>query len=330
MRNFFSIIVIFAVLAAIGGYVYTQQEAERTRQRIADDLANARRTFAQKARAAAIEAEPDSYLRSMRVALESYKEELSKRVYKGHDDHRKIDAYKKLVDEKFEKKELDEAKRKSMMEGYDIVKEAYDLLMAGNWKPELTAKGSADTRLDIYSMRQISDPDNRPLLEGKFLFWGIEDSTDVRWGNLNLRFWTHEMQQVVERGKKVEKDVEKVLGKSEGEAQPHIIIQTPHKYIDEFPAFVSIGYLWMPLFPREATAVDIEYTYTTRVAGGGEVHSTLKWEKMAIPEAWKLKEGQVWDADVIEATEDEIAGRDPENAEEDEQGKKKEKDEKDE
>ena len=67
---------------------------------------------------------------------------------------------------------------------------------------------------------------------------------------------------------------------------------------------------WLPVMPREAFAVDIEYSYTAKI-GGSAVDSALKWEKIPIPATWQLKEGEVWDADVIEATEDEIAGRDP-------------------
>jgi len=310
MRNFFSIIVIFAVLLIGGGWVYMRQADQRNKEEAVKTLSDARRTFAQKARSAASEESEDAYLRSMRGAIESYKDELKKRVYNGKEKYRDVEAYKKSLDEKFEKKELDEAKKKSMLEGYDIVKEAYDTLMSGAWKPILTAKGGADTRLDLYTLKLITDQDNQPILEGKLFFWGIEDSTDVRWGQLSTRIWTTEMGKVKENGRMVEKEVEKVLGKTEGEAQPHIIIQTPHRYIDEFPSFVSIGYLWLsrPL-PYEAKFIDIEYTYTTRTAGGGEVPSSLKWEKMPIPASWKLKEGQAWDADVVEATEEEIAGK---------------------
>lgn len=324
MRNFFSIIVIFAILLVGGGWVYMRQADQRAKEQAAKDLSDARRTLAQKARAAANEDDEDSYLRATRAAIDSYKDELSKRVFSGDKaKFRDPEGYKKTVDLKFEKKEIDEAKRKSMLEGYDIVKEAYDTLMGGSWKPILTAKGSADTRLDLYTLKLITDQDNQPILEGKFLFWGIEDSTDVRWGQLSTRIWTTEMGKVKENGKMVEKEVEKVLGKTEGEAQPHIIIQTPHRYIDEFPSFVSIGYLWLsrPL-PYEAKYIDIEYTYTTKTAGGGEVASALKWEKMLIPATWKLKEGQTWDADVVEATEEEIAGKNPDEEKKDEEKEK--------
>lgn len=311
MKNFFSVIIIFAVLVAGGIFIWASRSAEQARIKVAEDLSDARRTFAQKARAAANQDDDDAYHRSMSAALESYKEELSKKVYRDHPDLRDIDAYKKTLDEKFEKNQIDEAKRKSMMEGYTIVKEAFDTILGGSWNSVLTAKGSADTRLDLYTIGTITDADNQPMLEGKFFFWGIEDNTNVNWGQLNMRMWVTEMGKVKEGGKMVDKEIEKVLGKAEGEAQPHIIIQAPAKYIDQFPAFVSIGYLRLPLLPREAKWVDIDYTYSTRVAGsGGETQSTLSWKKMPIPDSWKLKEGQEWDADVVEATEDEIAGRD--------------------
>lgn len=124
MRNFFSIIIIFAVLLVGGGWVYMRQADQKAKEKLADDLSSARRSFAQKARAAATENDTDAYLRSMRVALETYKEELKKHVYSGHEKLRDPEAYKKTVDQKFEKKETDEAKRKSMLEGYELVKDA--------------------------------------------------------------------------------------------------------------------------------------------------------------------------------------------------------------
>jgi hypothetical protein len=323
MKNFISILVIFAVLVAGGIFLYVRQSEQQAKEKVAAQLADARRTFAQKARSAAGEADAEGYLRQMRGAIESYKDELKKRVYAGHDELRDVERYKKSVEEKFLKKEVDEAKKKSMLEAYDLVKETYDVVMGASWRPVLTAKGSSDTRLDIYSLRVEQDQDGKPILATKFLFWGIEDSTDVRWGGLSMRLWTTEMQEVKENGRKVEKEVEKVLGKAEGEAQPYVIIQAPGRYVDEFPAYLSIGQLWLgrPL-PREAKFVDIEYTYSTRVSGGGETQSVLKWEKLPVPEEWKVRPGETWDADVVEATEEEIAGKDPAAAEEAEKDKK--------
>lgn len=153
------------------------------------------------------------------------------------------------------------------------------------------------------------------MLEAKFFFWGVEDSTRMSWGHLSLRYWKVEKEQVKEGREMVEKDVEKVLGKADGEAQPRIIVQNASKYIPEFPPYVSIGFMWLPVMPREAKLADIELSYVAKTPGGDH-DSALKWEKFKIPDTWKLGEGEVWEADVVEATEDEIAGKEKEAGDE--------------
>ena len=119
------------------------------------------------------------------------------------------------------------------------------------------------------------------------------------------------MEMVKEGRKKVEQQVEKVLGRVEGSAEPYIIITSPHKNVDFFPSFLSIGTLRFAVLPAEAIKIDLEYTYSTRRNNGGDVDSVLKWEKLEVPAGWRLGEGQEWDADEVEATEEEIAGKDP-------------------
>lgn len=309
MQRFFSVIVIFAILVIGGGYLYTQKADEEARQQIIDDRAEARRTFADKARSAAREDDENGYVRTITAALRSYDDELKKKVYAKKPAWRDPSGYEKEVNKQFAEGLIKEAQHKSMIEGYQIVREAYDKLMSASWKPMLTAKGNGETRLDIYEMRRTRDDEGNPILEGKFFFWGIEDSTRMTWGSLSMRYWTKSMEKVKEGRQMVDKEVEKVLGKAEGDSQPTVFIQNPYKYVADFPSFVAIGNIWLPVMPRDAYAVDIEYSYTARI-GGANVDSMLTWEKLPIPPSWQLKEGEAWEADVIEATEDEIAGRD--------------------
>jgi hypothetical protein len=314
MQRFFSMIIIFAILVVGGGYLYTQKSGEEAKQEIMDKRAEARRTFADKARAAAREEDNGTYARAMQAAIKSYDEELKKRVYAKRDEMRDPSAYEKEVDKQFKEGLIKEVQHKSMLEGYKMVREYYDVVMAANWTPVLTAKGMGETRIDIFDMHRTRDDEGNPILEGKFFFWGIEDTTHMTWGQLSLRYWGKVVEPVKEGRKTVEKEVEKVLGKAEGDAQPTIFVQNPGKYIPDFPSYVAIGTIWFPVMPREAFAVDIEYSYTAKI-GGANVDSALKWEKFAIPASWQLKEGEVWDADTIEATEDEIAGRNPDDPE---------------
>lgn len=307
MQRFFSIIIIFAILLVGGSWVFIQKSDQADQAKRAEDLAAARRTFLDKARAAVREENNDAYDRSMKAAIVSYKEDLTKRVYAKKPDAFDPGRYKVEADEQFKDQKLKEAEHKSRLEGYEIVRGAYDTLMSGNWRTALTAQ-SKEIRLDIYDVRRAKDDEGKPVLEGKVFFWGIEDGSRVSWGPLSLRYWKIEKEKVKEGREMVEKDVEKVLGKADGESTPRIIIQAPNKYVSEFPAFVSIGYMWLPVMPREATFADIEIGFVSKTMGGDR-DVVLKWEKFKIPESWKLGEGESWDADVVEATDDEIAGK---------------------
>jgi type II secretory pathway pseudopilin PulG len=315
MQRFFSVIIIFGILLVGGGFLWLKKSDEEAKVKRADDLAAARKTFADKARAAAREEDEAGYMRGIRTALQSYDEDLKKRVYSKAPEARDAAAYKKKVDEQFQKGEIKEAQQKSMLEGYAIVKEAYDTIMTGNWKPVLTAKGKGDTRLDIFDVKRAKDDEGQPVLEGRFFFWGVEDATRMSWGHLSIRYWKVAKEEVKKGKEKSEEEVEKVLGKSEGESQPHIIIQNPNKYIAEFPSYVSVGYMWLPVMPHDAKSVDIEMNYVAKTLGG-DFDSQLKFEKLRIPESWKLGEGETWEADTVEATEDEIAGKEAGAAEE--------------
>src|SRR5688500_4075403 len=227
MQRFFSMIIIFAILVVGGGYLYTQKSGEEAKQEIMDKRAEARRTFADKARAAAREEDNGTYERAIQAAIKSYDEELKKRVYAKRDEMRDPAAFEKEVDKQFKEGLIKEVQHKSMLEGYKMVSESYDTLMAANWRPVLTAKGMGETRLDIYDMHRTRDDEGNPILEGKFFFWGIEDTTHMTWGQLSMRYWGKVVKPVKEGRKTVEKEVEEVLGKAEGDAQPAIFVQNP-------------------------------------------------------------------------------------------------------
>lgn len=308
MQRFFSIIIIFAILLVGGAWIFMQKSDQAAAAKRTEDLGNARRSFMDKARSAVREENNDAYERDIKTAITGYNEELKKRVYAKDPAKFNPAAYKDLADEQFKEGLLKEAEHKSRMEGYTIVRGAYDTIMSGSWRTALTAQ-SKEVRFDLYDVKRAKDDEGQPVLEGKFFFWGIEDNTRVSWGALSLRYWKIEKEKI-EKGpeKGTEKEVEKVLGKADGESTPRIIIQGPSKYVAEFPPLVSIGFMWLPVMPREATFADIEIGLVAKTASGDK-DIVLKWEKFKIPDSWKLGEGESWEADVVEATEDEIAGK---------------------
>ena len=139
-----------------------QKSGEEAKQDVMDKRSEARRTFADKARAAAREEDNSNYHRGIQAAIKSYDDELKKRVYAKRDELRDPAGYEKEVDKQFKEGTIKEVQHKSMLEGYKMVREAYDVLMAANWNPVLTAKGQGETRLDIYEMRRTRDDEGNP------------------------------------------------------------------------------------------------------------------------------------------------------------------------
>jgi hypothetical protein len=305
-----TLLIVLLVAAGGGYYLYNNYAQQQARERVEEEVRDARRSFADKA--ASIVTEPtEAYNRRIRSALKDYEDELED-IYDGHEDWRDVDAYKKEVERRFEEGELSEAQRKSMLEGFEMVRDAYDTLMSGSWKTVLEAVDeAADIRMDIYDVVRVTDEQGNPLLEARAFLWGVEDSTRIGWGQLSLRYWTtgpapsKTLRREARRQGLDPDNMEYVLGRAEGTATPYIIMQSPSDYIEAFPPYVSLAAIRFPAMPREAETVDFSYGFSAR-KGGGRHEIAFTWEKMEVPSAWQLAEGDVWNADVVEATEDEI------------------------
>lgn len=320
MKNFFSLFVIAAIIVGGGWYLYDQKKTQDDQAAIEKRLRDARRSFAERARGAVTEEETDDYLRQIRAALSAYEQELKNTVYADRPDWFDVEAKKNEMQALFEKGEISEAQHRGMMKRYALVREAYDTLMAGTWEPDLTKIGAGETRLDIFDVKRIRDPDGNPVLEARFFLWGVEPNTRLSWGNLALEYWVaEEPDRKVKRRRRREgiRDPEalnapvyKPLGRAEGTASPIVVDQEPSETIAEFPSYVTIGTLWFPQVPKEAKLMDLRYEYAAR-KGGSLYESRLAWEKMEIPSNWRLAEGEQWMAETVEASEEEMEGFDP-------------------
>jgi hypothetical protein len=308
-----TLVIVIAFVLAGGLYLYNWQATQQAQAEVDAAIVDARRTFADKA-ASIVGQDEDEYLRRIKEALTAYERELDD-IFADHPDWRNPNAYEEAVQRQLEEGQITEAQSTSMLEGYELVRSAYDTLLQGTWKPTLTAVGNGDIRMDLYDFRRTEDLDGNPLLEAKAFFWGVESNTRVSWGNLSLRYWhttkpdRKEKRQLRRKGLPTD-EIEKVLGKAEGPADPYIFLQSPENYVNTFPSFVSVGRVRWPAMPSQAHAVDIEYGFTART-GGGSHEVSYTWDELPIPPDWQLREGEVWNADVVEATEEEIAGREP-------------------
>lgn len=312
-----SILIILVVALIGGGILYQRHLQQVTEQEIEEGIREARRTFEDKA-ASIVGEDTDTYVTRIHDALGAYGEELDD-VFEGHEELQNPDEYAELVKKQLEEGQLKESQASSMLEAFDMVKSAYDTLMRGSWKPVLTQTGPGVIRVDIYDFDRTEDTEGNPVLEGKVFFWGIQENTRVSWGQLRLEYWhmaepDAEMKRMLRKEGKPTDLVEQVLGRAEGDSTPYIFLQSLDDYVRTFPSYVSVGLIRFPAMPQDAEKVDIELGFTAR-KGGDSFDVNFKWDKLEIPASWKLGEGEVWAADEIEATRDEILGIDP-NAEE--------------
>jgi len=312
-----SILLILVVALVGGGLLWQRHRTQVAQQEIEEGIRKARRTFEDKA-ASIVGEDDETYLRRIREALRAYEQELDD-VFEGREDWRNPDAYAEQVNAQLEEGQIKEASASSMLEAFDMVKETHDTLLEGTWEPVLTYVGPGDIRLDIYDFDRTQDLEGNPVLEGKALFWGIQENTRVSWGQLRLEYWytaepDREMKRMLRRQGKPTDMVEQVLGKAEGDATPYIFLQALDDYIRTFPSYVSVGRIRLPAMPQDAEKVDFEYGFTAR-KGGGSYDVIASWEKLEVPDGWKLGENEVWAADEVEATRDEILGLEDEEEE---------------
>lgn len=302
MQRSFGLVIVVIILLIAGGYWWKNKSDEEARAEIAEKLGEAREDFAEASALAAKAETTAAYRRGIAVAMKAYQDALKKEVYARKKDWRDPEAFLKKLKTAEDKGEVKAAVAEKKRETYQIVRSAYDTIKS-DWHTTLSAVGPGGVRLDIYDLHLKSDAP-QPMLEGDFFLWGAEGKP-VDWGSLDVRYWTKREKKV--RRKTVE--VDEVYGKANGSATPRYIMYSPKDYIAEFPSNVAVGRVWWPAMPTEATRADISLDFTARSAGGKEPNR-MEWTVEPIPAGWKLAEGS-WKADSIEATEDEIAGKNP-------------------
>lgn len=304
MQRSFGLVFVVVILLIAGGFWMKRNSDEKAKAQIEVKLTEARKAFAGASQLAAKADSTAAYRRGIQVAMQAYEDALSKEVYAKHANWRDPDAYLKKLKESEDKGEVKAAVAAKKRETFEIVKKAYDTLKGG-WHTTLSAVGPGEVRLDVYDLHLKTDGP-QPMLEGELLLWGVEGKP-VNWGSLDVRYWT-KREKKKRRGKT--ELVDEVYGKANGSATPRYIMYSPKDYIAEFPSNVAVGRIWWPAMPPAATRADIDLDFSVR-ALGGEVDNRMSWTVEPIPAAWKLPEGS-WKADVVEATADEISGKNAE------------------
>lgn len=306
MRGFWPLAVLLGLGLWGANYLYSQHAEQKERAQLLDELSEAREQFVERAQIAINHDRVEAYRASIQTALTEYEERVTK-IYADRPEWLDLEIQKALVDETLQDGKISEAQHRRMLEGHEFAKEAYETLRLGQWTSDLSQRGEGGTRLDVYDLKRIQDPDGNPLLEAQFFLWGIKPKTPVSFGGMTLKYWHQSQKKSRSRQRRRGSQSSKwsPLGQAEGDASPIVFIQDPSRQIAQFPSYVSIGTLWFPQVPREAEVMDLSYGYTVRRMGQAH-RSQLTWEKMSIPPSWRLSEDEPWLADEVETTEEEL------------------------
>lgn len=184
---------------------------------------------------------------------------------------------------------MNEAHKKDRDERIQMTLAVFDKLKSGSYKPVFTAADKG-FRFDITEAAptKIEGEDGLKL---SYMHLGV-------YGQVEYRNIEGNIQAAQVAGKPIE------IPKIVAENQPPSLQVKGSDWVREFPPGIEFGYYELPLFPREATTVDLSFDFAIRTPGGTAVQVATKFPQLAIPESWKLAEGQKWDAEVQVADEE--------------------------
>jgi hypothetical protein len=170
------------------------------------------------------------------------------------------------------------------------------LLREGRYAPVASAFAEG-LRLDLVAVEPGAAPGAGPGLRVDFALWGAprylerERSGDrtvartvvpVAFKRLAVRFLD---------------PAGKLYGEMTGAGEPYQKLADPERFADDFPPGALFGTWWIELFPREAAIAEVELAVDLRAPSGALRPATFQ-ARLAVPEAWKLPPGAVFQAEV--------------------------------
>ena len=288
-RNFLFILALVTVGFGGASYmVYSRTSAAQQRSDEALSLEKVRNSYLEKV--GWIRSNPDEagYDGEVNAFLKAYFDDVNQHLARYGDD---TGLY--LTQLEMHSGVKDYALRKA---AYDEVKETYDLLKSGHYKPVFTGTDKG-MRLDV-----VSDDASGGKIRLALLLWGAqrelhEQAIDQGLGHIlkmdtSAAFATH-FKLTNAKGK--------LLYEMDGQ-DPAEKIDFPERYIPEFPPQMVFGHYDLDQVPYNADKMEITFTVSSNAASGGQITGTYVW-KLDVPPDWKLPKGASW-AGATETTMD--------------------------
>ncbi|HTT70429.1 MAG TPA: hypothetical protein VMG32_04330 [Anaeromyxobacteraceae bacterium] len=95
----------------------------------------------------------------------------------------------------------------------------------------------------------------------------------------------------------------KAYGEMTGNGEPYRLLADPERFSAELPTGVALGTWWVEPFPREAARVEMAVGLQVQGMTSAALAPSFRWE-LPVPDAWKLREGEVFRAETREAPQE--------------------------
>ncbi len=244
----------------------------------------------------------DSYRNSVQSVLKNYFDGL-KDLYSRYSRTPDPEMILKDMRAKTEEKKIDLTTLKRYEDSYHLIRPAFDLLQSGQYHFVHSVK-SGGLRLDFYKL-SLNEDNGFKKIRWDFILWGMVDLKKINFKTIHIDLWTKEMKKT---GNK-EEEIEKILGRMEGSANPEVILGNPNNYIIDFPPGAIIGAYSFPLIPPNIHKLDFQLILALRNPSGDYLDYEFNLPNIPVPPEWKISSDTDWNAQKIEATEEEIMGK---------------------
>lgn len=233
----------------------------------------------------------EDYQKEVGIALTKYFELVGK-LAKEYPDFYDVERELKFGEAEFERGRMPEGQKLLREERIAITLDLFKRMRQGQYRPLFTAADKT-FRFDIYDITP-GKVSGESRIKMSYAQWGAFGPVDFGTILGNMR-------------------VEKEEGKPAAIPQmvadgqpPSLQIISPERWVKEFPPGIEVGYYDLPQFPREADAVELSFDFTIRTVGGTPIAINTTFDDIPIPEAWKVPEGQTWEAQERLASDEEL------------------------
>lgn len=289
MKSVLGWLVVLAVIVGAAGVGLWQFNETTKEQTYKLELAALKADFVTEAVGLQM-LEPDDYGKEVGIALADYFQRLGKLAEK-YPEFLDIERQKKLGEAEFERGRMTETQKLAREERIDITVDLFRRMRSGQYRPLYTDVDKG-FRFDIYDISPAK-VSGEHVIKVSYVHWGA-------YGPVTYNSIVGSFEAEQRQGKPT------AIPQIVGEGQPPTLQINPSQWVTEFPPSMEIGYYTLPQFPRQAKSITLSFGFGIRTVGGTVIDADIRFDRIAVPEAWKVPEGQTWEAQERLASDEEL------------------------